>query len=98
MVAPSSRPPHWPGGIPREIQIDLNGDITQEQAIEECRGWFLFASVIPLYLIFPAVNKPRNNGSPVLRPMLLMMTVTMKSASDVRSSRNGQQQPKSFAM
>ncbi|KAL3491532.1 hypothetical protein BJX62DRAFT_237131 [Aspergillus germanicus] len=37
----SSNYPHWPGGIPREIQIDAH-DFTQAQALEESKGWVLF--------------------------------------------------------
>jgi hypothetical protein len=45
MVAAPSRPFHWPGGIPTEIQVDANGDITPEQANEEAKGWLLFVEV-----------------------------------------------------
>jgi hypothetical protein len=45
MVAAPSRPFHWPGGIPNEIQVDANGDITPEQANEEAKGWLLFVEV-----------------------------------------------------
>ncbi|KAL3454338.1 hypothetical protein BJX65DRAFT_291864 [Aspergillus insuetus] len=37
----SSHHPHWPGGVPREIRIDAN-NFTNQQAIEESKGWVLF--------------------------------------------------------
>ncbi|KAJ5552344.1 hypothetical protein N7494_001722 [Penicillium frequentans] len=41
MVAPPSRPFHWPGGIPPEIKANAN-DVTIQQANEEAKGWLLF--------------------------------------------------------
>lgn len=44
MVAPPSRPFHWPGGIPPEIKANPN-DVTIQQANEEAKGWLLFVEV-----------------------------------------------------
>lgn len=41
----SSRPYHWPGGIPPEVRPDPNGDITPAEVNEEAKGWLLFVTV-----------------------------------------------------
>lgn len=46
-MALPSRPFHWPGGIPPEVRLDPNGDITPDEANEEARGWLLFVTVGP---------------------------------------------------
>jgi hypothetical protein len=93
MVAAPSRPFHWPGGIPNEIQVDANGDITPEQANEEAKGWLLFVEVshsapdfacfsrrgLIIVLIFDGF---RNNGSPVRLPTSLMKMAITRFAND----------------
>ena len=59
MIAAPSRPYHWPGGIPREIQVDANGDITPEQANGEAKLWLLFVGVKVLPQALCAVTERR---------------------------------------
>lgn len=56
VVAPPSYPPHWPGGVPREIQVHADDDISEEEAVQEASGWFLFVEVVDLPLNLDGIN------------------------------------------
>jgi hypothetical protein len=95
MVAPPSRPFHWPGGIPPEVKPDANGDITPEEADEDAKGWLLFVEVRYSPLSFDLSRKTRNrtslcvviidsrkNGCPALSRMSPTKMETTKLVND----------------
>ncbi|RDW76858.1 uncharacterized protein DSM5745_06850 [Aspergillus mulundensis] len=84
MIASPSRHPHWPGGVPPEIQVDANGDITQNEAIEESRAWFLF--VEEQWVPRTTANISDEDGDYEVRQRRQIMVEWAKASQELRDA------------
>ncbi|QGA16434.1 hypothetical protein EYB26_004101 [Talaromyces marneffei] len=75
-------PFHWPGGVPPEIRLDPNGDITPDEANEDAKGWLLF--VTERWVPREAANIPDRDGDYEVRQRRTLVETWAKADQELR--------------